>query len=93
MSRLPNSITIENVNEVKELILADIKNQPIIELNFEDVSNIDICGIQLVISSLLLCDREKKEVLCLNYVDTIIPSIKKNGFENERTISRYLKGE
>ena len=93
MSKLPSSITIENVSEIKEIILADIKNQPSVELDFEDVSHIDVCGIQLVISSLLLCDREKKDVLCVNYIDSIMTSIKKNGFENERTISRYLKGE
>ena len=90
---LPESITIETVNEVKEIILTDVKKNKSIEFDFKNVKEIDVTGIQLIISSLLLCDREKKEVACSNYSDTIIGSIKKNGFNTDKTLLRYLKGE
>lgn len=92
-NELPTSISIENINEVKEVILTEINSSKKIELNFSSVEKIDIAGIQLIISSLLLCDRKKKEIDNVSFSSIITESLKKNGFDNEKTIMKHLKEE
>ncbi len=90
---IPKSLTIETVAEIKTKFLEYVKDTIVVELDFSDIEETDIAGVQLILSMLLLCERDKKEIVSKNLQSHFLDIMKKYGFEKDKMILKYLTGE
>ncbi len=63
MNKKISSLTIENASMNKELFLALLDNEHEVELNFSGIQDMDMSGLQLLISFMKDAEKKQKKVV------------------------------
>ena len=74
-----DKFTIREVKQLHKEILEFLEKNPVIEIDFKNIDEIDMSGIQLLISMKSYCEKENKEFKIIHIKDDLLYSFELTG--------------
>ncbi len=71
--------TINNIRDIYEDIKNEFKSSDNIKIDFENVDEIDLSGLQLLVSLKKSCEKEDKKLQLINIKDELLYSFELSG--------------